>query len=562
MSAAYGATLFKNGAIMSRWRSDGTLDGPIGYRGMPLFSREEVDRFRREGWWTDHSVADFVAVHASDPVRSARPAYVIGDEKLSWSDYYSCSGRLACALVDCGIGRDQRVAVLLPDGPTVHTVFLANERAGLVTVGIGARAGRKEIEHLLLRTEADTLVTFAEHRGEVAADLVGSLRTAGVPLRRHVVVPRFETDPQGPIVINGSPSAAQQSSPEPSLAIRPDDLALLNSTSGTTGLPKCVMHYQNRWFYVHRVAEAFGRLTPEDVILGAVPAPFGFGLWTAHFTPAYLGATVVVAERFDPVTTIELIEREAVTMLAAVSTQFIMLLNSPAMDKHDLSSLRVMFTGGEAIPENRALEFEERTGAAVLNFYGANESGIVTGTSLEDPQDRRIATAGKLVPGTELNMSDAGQPSSRGPAISPGYLDDDAANRQLFTEDGFVLHADLCELDAGGYLRVVGRASDIIIRGGKNISAAEVEQEVMAHPAVIVAAAVAQPDPVFGERVCVFAEVRAGSALDLDTLGSFLTDRGVSPEHRPERLILVEELPRSSGGKVAKAELRQRLRQA
>jgi acyl-CoA synthetase len=244
-----------------------------------------------------------------------------------------------------------------------------------------------------------------------------------------------------------------------------------------------------------------------------------------------------------------------------------MLLNSPRFDTSDLSSLRVMYTGGEAVPFSQAAAFEARTGARVLQFYGSNESGLVTGTRTTDTQERRLTTAGRVMPGTELKLMDGdldvtaggrGQPASRGPAVSMGYLDDPAANAELYTDDGWVRHADICTVDADGYLTVVGRTSDIIIRGGKNISAVQVEAQVSSHPDVVLAAAVAMPDAVFGERVCVFAELRSGTRLDLPRLVAFLQERGCSPETMPERLEVVAELPRAAGGKVAKGELRAR----
>jgi acyl-CoA synthetase len=151
-----------------------------------------------------------------------------------------------------------------------------------------------------------------------------------------------------------------------------------------------------------------------------------------------------------------------------------------------------------------------------------------------------------------------GNPVCRGPATGFGYLDDDDANRRLFTPDGWMRIGDVCELDADGYLRVVGRTSDLIIRGGKNISAPTVEAEVATHPAVAVAAAVPMPDEVFGERVCVYVELVDGAALELDELVAHLRERGVSREWFPERLVVLDALPRASGGKIAKSELRTR----
>ena len=317
--------------------------------------------------------------------------------------------------------------------------------------------------------------------------------------------------------------------------VGPDELWMINSTSGTTGLPKCVMHTQNRWFYLHLNAVDVGRMTPEDRFMSVVPVPYGFGQWSSHFSPCYLGAPTVVTERFEPAQTLELLERERVTVLCAVSTQFRMLLADPSCEQRDLSALRVMFTGGEAVPYEAARRFEQTTGAAILQFYGSNESGFATATSVDDPPEKRLRTAGRARAGTELRLYDEhghvtagrrGQPGTRGPAVCLGYLDDVAANAELFTEDGFLLHADIVEIDDDGYLSVVGRTSDLIIRGGKNISAREVEDEVSAHPRVALAAAVPIPDPVFGERVCVYVELRDEQPLEFADLVRFLLIEG------------------------------------
>ncbi len=155
----------------------------------------------------------------------------------------------------------------------------------------------------------------------------------------------------------------------------------------------------------------------------------------------------------------------------------------------------------------------------------------------------------------DVTDSGRGQPVCRGPALSLGYLGG-TDHDKLYTRDGWMRMGDICELDPDGYLRLAGRTSDFIIRGGKNISAVEVEEVVATHPAVAVAAAVAMPDPLFGERVCVFAELKNDQTLDLPTLVEHLLAQGVSKELLPERLEVLDELPRSSGGKIAKGQLR------
>jgi len=360
-------------------------------------------------------------------------------------------------------------------------------------------------------------------------------------------------------------SAAGTRLPEP---LDAHDLWFLNSTSGTTGLPKIVMHDQARWFAFHEFAHRIASFTAADVFMSALPAPFGFGLWTAHFSPAIVGAPCVACARFSPEAVLAAIERYRVTVLAAVSTQFVMLLRSPDLGAYDLSSLRVMFTGGEMVPYERAREFEEHTGATVLQFYGSNETGALSATTMSDPPEQRLRTAGRVIPEMHVRLLDPdtdaditatggpGVPAGKGPTLCLGYWDDDAANERLWTADGWMRMGDLATIDADGYLTVVGRTSDFIVRGGKNVSAAQVDDEVATHPAIALCAAVAMPDETYGERVCVFAELRAGfEGLTLEALTAHLAARGVGKELWPERLVVLEELPRSSGGKVAKGTL-------
>jgi acyl-CoA synthetase len=490
------------------------------------------------------TLSDLVARHARE--RPDAPAYVSPDECMTWREYDERAARLAGVLGGLGLERGSRVAVILRDGPAVHTAFVAIERAGLVIVGIGPRAGDREIEHLITRTAAQAWITDAEH----------------APLAARLGIP---------VVAPDSRTVAMATASAPNAPIAADEVWLLNSTSGTTGLPKCVVHDQQRWFAFHDFAVAAADLDARDVFMSVLPAPFGFGIWTAHVTPTVVGAPTVVMPRFDATLALELIQRERVTVLAAVSTQFVMLLNAPDLAEYDLSSLRVLFTGGEMVPYHRAAEFEERTGCTVLQFYGSNETGALSRTTLDDPRERRLRTTGRVLPemhvrlfsedGVDVTASGGpGIAACKGPVNCRGYYDDPEANARLYTADGWMLTGDFCTIDAEGYLTVSGRASDFIIRGGKNISAAQVEDEVSSHPAVALAAAVATPDAVFGERVCAYVELHPGAALDLDALREHLAARGVGKELWPERLVILDALPRASGGKVAKGALRDHAR--
>jgi len=499
------------------------------------------------------------------------PAF-LGVERVSWREYAARARRLAGVFIELGLAPGERVGVLLPDGPGVHAAFVAGELAGLTVVGIGPRAGPLEIRHLLGKTAARALVSRAV-QGELGLEAFAAELRAQGALRHHVVV-EGELATADPLRVDGAPVRA----PDPvatdaAIAARrlgPDDLFLLNSTSGTTGLPKCVTHDQARWIAFHELAVVAGELSERDVFMSVVPAPFGFGIWTSHVTPVLLGAPTVLLARFSAEDAIRAIEQHRVTVLAAVSTQFVMMLNSSALDRCDVSSLRALFTGGEAVNAARAAEFEERTGALVLQFYGSNETGALSCTTTRDSREVRLETAGRVLgsmqvrlfdeSGRDVTASGRGIPACRGAVTSRGYYDDAEANRKLFTADGWMLTGDVATIDANGVLRVVGRTADFIIRGGKNVSAPEVEAAVGTHPAVALAAAVAMPDDVFGERVCVYAELRPGHCLELEELVAHLRRRGVSKETLPERLVVLAELPRASGGKIAKGALREDIR--
>jgi acyl-CoA synthetase len=490
-------------------------------------------------------------------MRPDAPAFLGDAGALDWRGYAERSERFAARLAALGLAPGERVAVMLPDGPGVHVAYVGCEKAGLIVMGIGPRAGREEIRHLLAKSGAVALVSRAAQRELDLRALFAELRDGGLPLREHIVV-EAQLEASGADTLGAAALGSRR--------LGVEDLFLLNSTSGTTGLPKCVTHHQARWFHFHELAIESGELTPSDVFMSVLPAPFGFGLWTAHFTPAALGAPCVLLEKFMPEAALAAIERHRVTVLAAVSTQFIMLLNSPALDRTDLASLRVLYTGGEAVPYERALEWEQRTGSLVLQFYGSNETGALSRTTTRDSQEKRLTSAGRLIDSMRVRLFDAagddvsasgqGIPACRGPLACRGYYDDVAANQKLYTRDGWLLTGDIGRIDADGYLAIVGRTADFIIRGGKNISGPAVEDAVASHPAVALAAAVAWPDAVYGERVCVYAELRAGAALTLEQLTQHLAARGTTREWWPERLVVVDALPRASGGKVAKGELR------
>ncbi len=533
--------------------------GGLEIMGSPAFTEEDSAGYRAAGWWSDSTLSDAVrrnAEHSAD-----RAAYVDHPAtSLSWHEFDSAADALAEQLAGVGVARGDRVAVWHGDSAAIHVLFVAIERCGAVVVGIGARAGAREAGAILRGSRPKILISDRP-RADVAA--LAALDTAA--LAADAPISLLVMNHGLPILSVAARPEAQPKSVGAESQLGADDVFLINSTSGTTGLPKCVVHTQNRWYYFHQKAVANGLLTADDIFLPVIPTPFGFGIWTSHTTPIYLGATAVILERFTPKATCEAIARHQVTVLCCVSTQLTMLMADPACRDYDLTSLRVVFAGGEALPYRPAAEFEGLTGAKILQFYGSNETGLLSGTTLDDSLERRLRTGGRIVPEMRVRLLDGdqdvtekgrGQPACRGPATSLGYLGG-TDHDKLFTRDGWMRMGDICEIDSDGYLSVAGRTADFILRGGKNISSAQVEDAVLTHPAVAQAAAVAMPDPVFGERVCVYLELAGSQTIDLPGLVDHLLALGVSKELLPEGLIVLDELPRSSGGKIAKAELRQ-----
>ena len=527
--------------------------GGLDTVGSPAFTDEDSARFRAAGWWSDATLSDAVRSNAENSPE--QPAYVDHPGvSLNWREFDRIASSLAERLAGIGVVPGDRVAVWHGDSAAIHVLFVAIERCGAVVVGIGARAGTREVAAILRSSRPKILIRDQERSG-AAAVVADECPVSTLVLGGDAGAPQLEVDAEAKALGVDS-------------RLGPDDVFLINSTSGTTGLPKCVVHTQNRWHYFHQKAVANGLLTSDDNLLPVIPMPFGFGIWTSHTTPIYLGATAVILDRFSARAACEAIARHKVTVLCCVSTQLTMLMANSVCRQHDLSSLRVVFAGGEALPYRPAAEFEELTGAKILQFYGSNETGMLSATTVDDSRRHRLRTAGRIVPEMAVRLFDGdhdvtetgrGQPACRGPATSLGYLGG-TDHDKLFTRDGWMRMGDICEIDAEGYLTVTGRTSDFILRGGKNISAAQVEDAVTTHPAVAVAAAVAMPDAVFGEKVCLYAELADSQAIDLPELVQHLLALGVSKELLPERLIVVDELPRSSGGKIAKGQLREDIR--
>lgn len=298
--------------------------------GYPAHAADAA-HYHAAGWWSDRTLSQTVRENAI--AHPDKPAYVdYPDSTLTWNEFDCAALRLAAQLAGLGVRPGDRVAVWHGDTAAIHMLFVAVERCGAVVVGIGARAGSREATQILRVTEPRLLISDAARRSSAQATV--SALTSGISA----------------LVLDGMSLDADTPSRPPAAGVGADDVFLINSTSGTTGLPKCVVHTQNRWHYFHQQAVANGALNSDDIFLPVIPAPFGFGIWTAHTTPIYLGATTVLLEKFDAQAACEAIARHRVSVLCCVSTQLMMIMADGASRENDLSSLRVVFTGGEALP--------------------------------------------------------------------------------------------------------------------------------------------------------------------------------------------------------------------
>lgn len=505
--------------------------------------------------YDDLSIGEIV--HAWAQRIPQRTAFTTIDGATTWSEYNQLTDAIGEHVRGSAGGPRSPVALLLPDTVAVHAALCGCYRASRIAAAIGVRSGVREIAHVMRRTNAATLVTVAEIRGRTWQALVRELGAEGVTVHDVVVVDELT----GAAVRHRLHEPDSCETASAAAAFTPSTTSILNSTSGTTGVAKVVAHTERRWIEFAREAMLGGRIGPHDVVCSVVPAPYGFGLWSAHFLPALLGIPVVVTARFDAEKTAILIERERVTVLCCVSTQFKMLLRSPGLDRRDLSSLRVLYTGGEPVPYGDARAFEELTGAKVLQFYGSNEGGGVSRTTVDDDTETRLRTCGRTLASMNVRVLDEkgadvvgdirrGRPAVRGPLVSAGYWDDPVADAEVYTPDGWTLLGDLVEIDAADRVRVIGRTSDFIIRGGKNVSITEIQELVREHESVSDVAVVGVPDEIYGERVCAVLVLADGADLDTARLSTDLESRGVTKEYLPEYVVVVDRLELGPGGKT------------
>jgi long-chain acyl-CoA synthetase len=358
----------------------------------------------------------------------------------------------------------------------------------------------------------------------------------------------------------------------PPVAPRPDDVALLTYTSGTTGPPKGAMNTHANVAFNSRTYRDWMRLGPDDVILGVAPLFHVTGL-IGHVTLSLLiGAPLVLTHRFDPAVVIDAVREHRCTFTIGSITVFIALMNSPALDRAALASLRTIYSGGAPIPPSTVGAFREATGHYIHNIYGLTETtspSHAVPLDAEAPVDEASGALSVGVPvhdtvvrivddeGNDLPAGEVGEIVISGPQVVPGYWNKPEETAAALP--GGALHTgDVGYRDAEGWFYVVDRKKDQINAGGFKIWPREVEDVLYEHPAVRAAAVVGAPDPYRGETVVAFVSLRAGRTADAAELIAFCRERMAAYKY-PRRIEIVDEVPTTPSGKILRRVLRDRI---
>jgi long-chain acyl-CoA synthetase len=488
----------------------------------------------------------------------------LGEESVGrWGEYVSlafeghewtnveqqrAANRFAHALGRLGVGVGDRVVVLLPNCPEVLQAYAGILKAGGVIVPVVFLLGGDEVRHILLDSEAKVVVTAPAFLDKVDGF-------------------------NGPVVQVGAGAGAHawdallagESDAFPSVERADDDLAVILYTAGTTGRPKGVALSHANLASNARAAASLYELDRTAWALMVLPLSHSYGL-TVMNAGSILGTKGVLMRWFNPEGVLEAIERYRVESMSGVPTMFVYLLNYPDATRFDTSSMRLWGSGAAPLPLEIVEPFERKFGGRILEGYGLTEaSPVVSAHRLSGV--RKLGSVGQALPGVTvailddadrpLPLGELGEVCVRGPNVMQGYyrLPEETA-RTL--RDGWLHTGDVGRLDADGYLFIVERKKDLIIRGGFNIYPREVEEVLYAHPAVAEAAAIGVSDAVMGEEVMAFVALKPGATVDADALIGFCRER-LAGYKCPSQIRFVDALPKSPIGKILRKELRSRV---
>lgn len=508
--------------------------------------------------------------------------------RLSYSQLRERVDALAAHLLGLGLEPGDRIGIWSPNRLEWVLLQLATARAGMILVTINPAYRSHELEHALNKVGCRALVLAAQFKHsdyhailssllpELAQSTPGQLQATAVPELRWVIQLGRNTPP-GTLPFDslcGEPDTeALQRLAEIGARLRPTDPVNIQFTSGTTGAPKgATLSHRNILNNGFFVAEAMA-LGEQDRLCIPVPLYHCFGMVMGVLACITHGACMVFpSEGFDPAAVLEAVAAERCTALHGVPTMFVALLDHPDFDKADLSSLRTGIMAGSPCPIEVMRKVVERMHLSQITIaYGMTETSPVSFQSAtDDPLERRVTTVGRVQPHLECKIVDSegetvpiGEPGeilTRGYSVMCGYWNDPEATAKAIDADGFMHTGDLATIDAEGFCNIIGRAKDVVIRGGENIYPREVEEFLYRHPAVQSVQCVGVPDPRYGEELCACIVPAPGQALSEADIRAFCHER-IAHYKVPRYIVFVEDFPATVTGKVQKFMLRQQLLQ-
>ncbi len=532
--------------------------------GVVRFPPEFAARYRAKGYWEDRSLADtFAEVFAK---YSDRVAIIDRDQHVTYFQLDERATRLALNLLDEGLQPLDRVVMQLPNVVEFAYLYFALQKIGCIPIMALPTHRYREMSQFVELSGAAACAAPDRTKDFDYKVLIGRIRATSKTLRLGIIL--GET-PTGFLSLTELIRRQSSRSPEElkKISIDPEDPALFQLSGGTTGIPKLIPRTHNDYVYNSKTAASVTAVGPDKILLDALPLAHNLPLACPGLQGFLLhGGKVVLANTTRGEEIFPLIERHRVTHVHVVPALLIRWLNDPLIKKFDLSSLRVIQSGGQRLqPEVRRRTKELIPKVAVQENFGMAE-GMLMFVRLDDPDEVRMETVGRPIsPDDEVRLVDdddnevapgeVGEFLARGPYTLRGYYGVPEYNAKAFTKDGFYRSGDLMRRHPSGNYLVEGRKKDLINRGGEKISCEEIENLILAHPAVQNVACVPMPDPILGERMCACVILRRGSALTIEELVAFLAKEEIAKHKLPERLEIMDDFPLSPFGKVSKKDL-------
>ena len=525
---------------------------------------EDRRRYRSEGWWPDHSVGERIA--GALAARSALP-FVIHSRTHPWKgtfgDVLDLARRAATGLAARGVGAGDVVTFQTPNWIEGVVTFYGAALLGAVAAPIVHIYGSRETGYILEQCRPKVHVTASRFGHQ---DFLANLESIAELPEFQLVVTDGEA-PSGSCHFSDLLDKGPIDSP---VRVDPASPALVGWTSGTTSNPKGVVHSHET---VCAEIQQLGATSPpsDRPMLIANPISHAIGMLGALLIPIDRGRPVHLLDVWDPATVLDLMITEELSSGGGAPYFLTSLLDHPDFTEEHLGRLEYQGMGGAPVPKV-TMERATDLGIIIYKMYGSTEHPSITGCTYVDALEKRLARDGRPLPGCEIRLVGPdgrdvpeGQPGeviSRGPDCFLGYTDP-SLSAKVFDIDSWYHTGDVAVMDTDGYISITDRISDVIIRGGENISAAEVEEILMAIPGVAEVAVVAAPDPRMGEHAAAFLRMVNGSSLpELPEVRTHLDRGGVARQKWPEEVFGIEEFPRTSSGKVQKFVLRDRLRHA